>query len=393
MSILLEPVLASLLADPALASLREQAATCLQTLSTRPTADEGTARAHAAHALIECILLWLPPSSKLQAQLDSGADGASVAAPSKLSAWRDRTGAMLQMLPELLRMVEAAGTSSAAALLGHPAASRTGGSPTATSRSRRAASDTRWQTMSEQKDTAVAKRDAVRSDCSLVVQLLAALDEVAAEGGTQEPAAEPCHSEAMAALAASAVDALASAAGEPVVRLRMATLGDECRLLHMQLELAEAARSTHRTRRVAAALGFAARSLRRPHLANASDSHKLLPLLLRWSELIDTAARASILRAVRHMVDELPAAELRWQSALLSHTLRKMLVFREEAALEHLLPALFSAWPHVTSEHTVADAEQREVHMCTRVHVCTCARVHVCTCARVHVCMCTCCRC
>ena len=36
------------------------------------------------------------------------------------------------------------------------------------------------------------------------------------------------------------------------------------------------------------------------------------------------------------------------------------MVFREPAALRHLLPALFSAWPHIASEHAVSDASKRE---------------------------------
>ena len=153
---------------------------------------------------------------------------------------------------------------------------------------------------------------------------------------------------------------VALAAGMPLIRLQAALHGPICRLLHAELECAQAQRSTHRTRRWAAALSHCVRSLRRPYLASASDAHKLLPLLVRWSDVLDAPARASVLRAIAHCIDELPTVDVRWQGALVVHQLRRLLVFREGVVLRWLLPALFAAWPHATSEHALADAGARE---------------------------------
>ena len=84
--------------------------------------------------------------------------------------------------------------------------------------------------------------------------------------------------------------------------------------------------------------------MRRPHLGRAEGSNRLLPLLLRWCELLDPWARAAALEGVGHCVAQLPAPEVAWHAEFLLHRLRQVLVFREEAVLAALLPALFGAW-------------------------------------------------
>ena len=84
--------------------------------------------------------------------------------------------------------------------------------------------------------------------------------------------------------------------------------------------------------------------MRRPHLGRAEGPHRLLPLLLRWCELLDPWARAAALEGVGHCVAQLPAPEVAWHAEFLLHRLRQVLVFREEAVLAALLPALFGAW-------------------------------------------------
>ena len=203
---------------------------------------------------------------------------------------------------------------------------------------------------------------AVRSSTPLAAQVLTALCELSAPSGASSTA-EPLHFESVSQRVELAIVALAGVGRAPAHGLRQRNLGAVCRLLNAELTLAQAQRRSHRTRRLAAALSVAVTSLRRPHLGRASDAHKLLPLLLRWAALLDVAARASVLRAVRHCISELPATDVRWHGALLSYDLRKLLVFREADALCELLPALFDVWPHVTSEQAVSREEAEKMHL------------------------------
>ena len=99
-----------------------------------------------------------------------------------------------------------------------------------------------------------------------------------------------------------------------------------------------------------------------PHIGRASDFHKIIPLLCRWTEeLLDGTARASVLKAVHFAISNLPAPEVRWHNNILAHSLMKMSVFREPEALRYLVPALIRSWPNLTSEHAVkGEGEARE---------------------------------
>ena len=103
-------------------------------------------------------------------------------------------------------------------------------------------------------------------------------------------------------------------------------------------------RRAHATRRLVGALAHSITAVRAPALATCRDSHKMLPLLLRWAEVLDPPSRAAALGALRHCVEELPAPEVRWHSELLLHKLRSLLVFREPIVVAALLPALLAAW-------------------------------------------------
>ena len=168
-------------------------------------------------------------------------------------------------------------------------------------------------------------------------------------GGGGGTAYEPLESGAVREAARAVVEALGVAAGLPVARLRQRLHGDCCRLLHLRLLHAEAAAgSTHRQRRLARALRRVVCAVGRPQLSKAPESHRLLPLLLRWSELLDPHARGAVLAAVRHCAEELPAPEVAWHADLLLHKLKPLLVFREAAVLSQLLPALSAVWHALT---------------------------------------------
>ena len=162
------------------------------------------------------------------------------------------------------------------------------------------------------------------------------------------PVATTAH---LASLAAAAIEALAAAAGEHSVRFRQRVMSHACRLVNAELNEADRHGAPHRMRPLASTLANLILPLRRPHLHKASASHTLIPLLLRWAELLDATARSCALVALRHACDQLPSHEVRWHGALLFDTLKKRLAFREPEALAQLLPTLFAAWPHVTSEH------------------------------------------
>jgi hypothetical protein len=139
------------------------------------------------------------------------------------------------------------------------------------------------------------------------------------EGATGRPSRESGDDElddaAVRGAARAAAGALCEACGAPAHLLRCRLLSEGCRLLHLQLSHAEAAADTHRARRLARALRGGVCALPRPHLGRATGSEKLLPLLLRWSELLDPIARAAALDGVRHCVLQLPAPEVTWHEA------------------------------------------------------------------------------
>jgi len=120
------------------------------------------------------------------------------------------------------------------------------------------------------------------------------------------------------------------------------------------------------------------RAIPRPDLGKASDSHKLLPLLLRWAEdLHDPCARGAVLSGLRHCVYHLPTPELHWHGVLLLTRLRKLFVFREQAVWQQLLPTFVEAWrlvqPALNQEErleqsaALVDDLQREfLYACTK---------------------------
>jgi len=188
-------------------------------------------------------------------------------------------------------------------------------------------------------------------------------------GGT---ASDPLESDAVREAASAVIEALGAAVGLAVPRLRQRLHGECCRLLHLRLLHAEAAAgSTHRQRRLARTLRRVVCGVRRPQLSKAPESHRLLPLLLRWSELLDPVARGAVLAAVRHCATELPAPEVAWHAELLLHKLKPLLVFREAEVLSQLLPALAAVWQalapslgaaaYATHAENLLDALQKEL--------------------------------
>jgi len=178
--------------------------------------------------------------------------------------------------------------------------------------------------------------------------------------------------------AEATLSALATAAGRPLMFLRRENNGTVCGRLHRELTLAESSPGMYRTRRLAHALAVAVRAIPRPDLGKASDSHKLLPLLLRWAEdLHDPCARGAVLSGLRHCVYHLPTPELHWHGVLLLTRLRKLFVFREQAVWQQLLPTFVEAWrlvqPALNQEErleqsaALVDDLQREfLYACTK---------------------------
>ena len=93
------------------------------------------------------------------------------------------------------------------------------------------------------------------------------------------------------------------------IALRAQASANVMRLLDAEVESAQARKATHELRRKAAALAHHVTSMRRPNLGKSSDTHKVLPLLLRWCEALDATARSSFLRALRHATAELRAVK------------------------------------------------------------------------------------
>ena len=143
------------------------------------------------------------------------------------------------------------------------------------------------------------------------------------------PVATTAH---LASLAAAAIEALAAAAGEHSVRFRQRVMSHACRLVNAELNEADRHGAPHRLRPLASTLANLILPLRRPHLHKASASHTLIPLLLRWAELLDATARSCALVALRHACDQLPSHEVRWHGALLFDTLKKRLQCSTDAS-------------------------------------------------------------
>ena len=292
----------------------------------------------------------LLPQKDLQTKLDCWADGAGPVAPAELRSWQDHCIGLLMQLPVLLTgAVESDGVIQSL---------RCAHSEDLVEHKTHRHADVPHGA-GQELTAAKAQAEAVRDQCPLGASLLATLYELSAAGSVSD-LGEPCSSDRVKSAAEEATTAIASAAGWPLLQLQKAAHGEVCRLLNAEIRLAEARHSTHRTRRLAAALAHAALNLRRPHLASAAEAQKLLPLLLRWGEIVDLPARVSMLQALRHCLDNLPVVDVRAHAALLAHTLRKLLVFREAPSLAEVLPALATAWPHVTNEHVVAGAAARE---------------------------------
>ena len=326
---------------------------------------------HEPLARLAALPQLITPTPKLLEQLNAWADGAQRLhdAEQKIAAWKQRVMHELANVPVLL-----ADSGSAAC----EALSR--GSDHESSSTNTARSDAKARmTASELTAAARGHLANVNAGCSLMVRLFVSFAEVAgaarmgAAGESERPkdaedseddlaeegddvSTDPLHSASLAALAHAASEAVARTASLPLGRACSQSLADAMRLMNAQLECAEARKATHELRRHAAALAHFIVSLRSPLLGRASDAHKVLPLLLRWCEALDAPARAQFLAALRHAAAQLPMSELRWHGQLLSHTLCKMLVFRESCCLRHLLPVLVEAWPQITSENASATA-------------------------------------
>lgn len=350
---------------------------CSAHLEDEPAVAAESAAPPAQEAVIVHLLSAIPQllaiPEEVEELLDGWADGVQPFPTSHVADWRERASALLELVAALV-----ASLKSGPAVLLDPRWTNgdeggTAGSLESTSFHQAPRRDR--PSMRAEEEAAWNKCAVVRAGAPLSVRLLVcvaqaatALDgeddvesasaQASGAGSIQSP--RSCGSGTLGALAQTTEDALALASGEPLIRLRVMAMGDFCRLLNVELELAQAAKRTVRTRTLAGALAHGVVSLRRPHLSRSSEAHKLLPLLLRWSEILDACARARVLRAVRHAVTHLASPEVRWHGALLAHVLRKMIVFREPAALAQLLPALFDAWPHVASEHATRSGAERE---------------------------------
>ena len=98
-------------------------------------------------------------------------------------------------------------------------------------------------------------------------------------------------SDKLSAAAEEVFTALSLAAQVPLPQLRQAQLGGVLHLVHERLRAAEERHASHRVRTLARTMSAFLGVIRRPHLSKAKDSHKALPLLLGWSDLIDVDAR------------------------------------------------------------------------------------------------------
>ena len=313
-------------------------------------------------ALLARMPRLLAADLMLAKQLDAWAEGFKDLQPGAVDLHLKQMASLLQLMPRLIEVTSSDGVLLATSSTEHADANTEADEKKSYPRSNEPA--TKWSRF-EEEEAAIGQWLVVRAQCPLGARLLAALSEAAAEVGAHDAGAtDPLCTPELARLASAATEALARAVGSPQLpRLRAASMGNVCRFLNAELRRANALKIHHRTRRLTAALCHYITSVRLPHLGRATDAHKLLPLLLRWSrELLDPHARAPILRAVHHAIGHLPAAEVRWHGAYLSAELRGMIVFREVEALRYLVPALWRAWPHITSEHAMPDPSARERH-------------------------------
>ena len=295
------------------------------------------ADADAALAVLRRLPWALRPATALQTELDSWADGVGKEPAAGALAWRRRAAGILACAPALFGAVRTA--RRAADLLAAPAGAAAAVADDDEPPIGPLAPD--W-----------LKREPSATP-SVAAQWLCLAAEVigapppATDNNTPTsaaPPAEPLHDAAVAAAAAAAVGALVAATGLDELRLRQRLSGDVMRATHDALLRVDTDHRAHATRRLVGALAHSITAVRAPALAKCRDSHKMLPLLLRWAEVLDPPSRAAALGALRHCVDELPAPEVRWHSELLLHKLRSLLVFREPIVVAALLPALLAAW-------------------------------------------------
>ena len=260
----------------------------------------------------------LRPDAQLQTQLEMTME-VQTDAPQRAQLaraaglWRRAACEVLRAAAVLLGVVVRAGGGGGAAslLLTNSDGAEGGGDTTA---AKAAATGKQGRNRSTQggvgsakwSDAAAAEHGAVAHEAEahapLAALLLITCDELAgsrgggkgSEGWGDEDAAhdhDPLESDAVREAADAVVEALGAAAGLPVARLRLRLHGECCRLLHLRLLHAEAAAgSAHRQRRLARALRSVVCAVGRPQLSKAPESHRLLPLLLRWSELLDPVA-------------------------------------------------------------------------------------------------------
>ena len=263
----------------------------------------------SATALLARLPRLLTAAPKLAKKLDAWAEGLQPLPP--VDDHVACNSLLLQLTPRLLE----AACSDGALLT--PAAGDSADEPSPPKSRFAPAPKNRF----EEEAAAREQYRAVRARCPLFARLLAALGEVAAEGGAISEGAEPLQTPEVSHFAHVATEALArsSTGSLPLARARAAAMGDVCRLLHSELSFANSLRRYHRTRRLAAALCHCVTAVPMPHLGRSIDAHKLLPMLLLWArELLDAPARASVLRAVHHAITNLPASEVRWHAVLLS---------------------------------------------------------------------------
>ena len=303
----------------------------------RRDAAAGTAAdADAALAVLRRLPWALRPATALQTELDSWADGVGKEPAAGALAWRRRAAGILACAPALFGAVR---TARAADLLAAPAGAAAA--------------------VADDDDPPIGplapdwlKREPSTTP-SVAAQWLCLAAEVigapppATDNNTPTSAAPPARRSTMRQSRRRrrrAVGALVAATGLEELRLRQRLSGDVMRATHDALLRVDTDHRAHATRRLVGALAHSITAVRAPALAKCRDSHKMLPLLLRWAEVLDPPSRAAALGALRHCVDELPAPEVRWHSELLLHKLRSLLVFREPIVVAALLPALLAAW-------------------------------------------------